>query len=85
MSGVSKFKEITVETRKEIILLLQHEAKWFLKQVKSSITTDLYNHLYPQGFQPSIMYGIYKIHKPLANGFPKLRPTLSAINTGKYK
>ena len=25
------------------------------------------------------MYGLSKIHKPLVNGFPKLRPILSAI------
>ena len=31
------------------------------------------------------MYGLSKIHKPLVNGFPRLRPILSAINTGKYK
>ena len=65
----------------------QHEAKLIesLKQVKSSVTTDLYKHLYPQGSQPGIMYGLSKIHKPLVNGFPKLRPSLSAINTGTYK
>ena len=31
------------------------------------------------------MYGLSKIHKSLVNGFPKLRPILSAINTGTYK
>ena len=31
------------------------------------------------------MYGLSKIHKPLFNGFPKLRPILSAIITGTYK
>ena len=31
------------------------------------------------------MYGSSKIHKPLVNGFPKLRPILSALNTGTYK
>ena len=87
LSDVSKFKEITVEPGKEINLLLQHEGKLieFLKQIKSSVTTDLYKHLYPQGSQPGIMYGLSKIHKPLVNGFPRLRPILSAINTGTYK
>ena len=33
-------------------------------QVKSSVTNDLYKHLYPQGYQPGIMYGLTKIHKP---------------------
>ena len=87
LSDVSKFKEITVEPGNEINLLLQHEGKLieFLKQIKSSVTTDLYKHLYPQGSQPGIMYGLSKIHKPLVNGFPRLRPILSAINTGTYK
>ena len=31
------------------------------------------------------MYGPSKIRKPLFNGFPKLRPILSALNTGTYK
>ena len=30
------------------------------------------------------MYGLSKISKPLVKGFPKLRPILSAINTGIY-
>ena len=79
--------EITVEYGKEINFLLQHEGKLieFLKRVKSSVTTDLYKRLYPQGSQPSIIYDLSKIHKPLVNGFPKLRPILSAINTGTDK
>ena len=58
LSDASKFKEITVEPGKEINLLLQHEGKLieFLKRVKSSVTTDLYKHLYPQDSQPGIMY-----------------------------
>ena len=31
------------------------------------------------------MYGSSKIYKRLVNGFPKLRPILSALNTGTYK
>ena len=87
LSDASKFKEITVERGKEINLLRQYEGKLieFLKRVKSSVTTDLYKHLYPQGSQPGIMYGLSKIHKLLVNGFPKLRPILLAINTGTYK
>ena len=81
---VSKSKEITAEYGKEIDLLLQHEGKLieFFKWVKSSVMTDLYKHLYPQDSQPGIMYGLYKIRKLLVNGFSKLRPILSAINTG---
>ena len=78
LSDASKFKEIIVELGKDINLLLQHEGKLieFLKRVKSSFTTDLYKHLYPQGSQTGIMYGLSKIHKPLVNSFPNLRPIL---------
>ena len=31
------------------------------------------------------LLNLQKIHKPLVNGFPKLRPILSALNTGTYK
>ena len=48
LPDVSKFKEITVEPGKEINLLLQHEGKLidFIKQIKSSVTTDLLLLLY---------------------------------------
>ena len=87
LSDASKFKEIIAELRKKINLLLQYEGKsiYLLEQVKNSITADLYKHLYSQGFQPGIMYGLFKIHKPLVNGFPELRLILFAINTGTYK
>ena len=70
-SDISKFKEITVESGKEINLLLQHEGKLieFLKRVTCSVRTDLYKHLYPQGSQPGIMYELSKIDQPLVNGF----------------
>ena len=57
----------------------------FLKGIKKYIGEDLYKSLYRQGSQPGIMYGSSKIHKALANGFPKLRPILPALNTGTYK
>ena len=87
LSDVSKFKEINVKPGKEINLLLQYEGKLleFLKRVKGSVTTDLYKILYPQSYQTGIMHRLSKVHKPLVNGFPKLKPILSARNTGTYK
>ena len=87
LSDAIKFKEITAEPGKEINLLLQDEGRFiqFLKWIKTSVTTDLYKHLYLQGSQPGIMYELYSIHKPFVNGFRKLRPILSAINSGTYK
>ena len=37
--------------------------------------------LYLRSFLPGIMFGLSKIHKPLINNFPNLRPIISAINT----
>ena len=31
------------------------------------------------------MQGLFKVHKPLINSFPNLRPIVSAINAGTYK
>ena len=56
-----------------------------MKGIKKSIGEDLYENLYPQGSQPGIVYGSSKIHKPLVNGIPKVRPILPALNTGTYK
>ena len=53
--------------------------------IKKYIGEYLYKSLYPQSSQPGTMYGSSKIHKPLVNGFPKLRSILSALNTGTYK
>ena len=87
LSDIDKFKKLIVKPEKELNLLLKHEDKLvsFLKGVKKYIGEDLYKSLYPQGSQLGIMYGSSKIHKPLANAFPKLRPILSALNTGTYK
>ena len=66
--------------------MLQQEDRLtnFLKKVKRSISEQLYEELYPRGSQNGIMYGLSKIHKPLFNNFPKLRPIVSAINTATY-
>ena len=86
LSDSSKFKKLNVKPGKEINYLLQQEDRLtnFLKKVKKSISEKLYKELYPRGSQPGIIYGLSKIHKPLINNFPKLRPILSAINTATY-
>ena len=71
----------------EFNLLLKHEEQTisFLKGIKKSTGEDLSKSLYPQGLQSGIMYGSSKIHKPLVNGFLKLRHILSSLNAGTYK
>ena len=87
LSDCQKFKKIDLTAGKEINMLLQQEDRLtsFLKRIKKGIDNELYKSLYPQGSQPGVMYGLSKIHKPLVNGFPKLRPILCAINTATYK
>ena len=84
---IDKFKILNVKLGKELNLLLKHEDKLvsFSQGIKKYIGEDLYKSLCPLSSQPGIMYGSSKIHKPLVNGFLKLRPILSALNTGTYK
>ena len=84
LSDINKFKKLVAKLGKELDLLVKDEVS-FLKGIKKSIGEDLHKRLYPQGSQPGIMCGSSKIHKPFVNGFPKLRPILSALNTGTYK
>ena len=86
LSDSRKFKKLNVKPGKEINFLLQEEDRLtdFLKKVKMSISEQFYKELYPRGLQPSIMYGLSKMHKPLINNFPKLRPIFPAINTTTY-
>ena len=87
LSDNTKFKKIVFTPGKELNILLQQENRLinFLKSVKNFIDSNLYKDLYPQGSQPGVMYGLSKIHKPLVNNFPKLRPILSATKTSTYK
>ena len=87
LSNIDKFKKLHVKTGEKLNLLSKHEEKFvsFLKGIKKSIWEDSYKSLYPQGSKPGIMYGSSKIYKRLVNGFTKLRPILTALNTGTYK
>ena len=80
LSDSSKFKKLDVKPGKE----KEDRLTNFLKKVKLSISDQLYKELYSRGSQAGIMYGLSKIHKPLINNFPKLRPILSANNTATH-
>ena len=87
LSDIDTLRKLIAKPGKELNLLIKHECKLvsILKGIKIYIVEDLLKSLYPQGSQPGVMYGSSKIHKPLVNDFPKLRPILSALNTGTYK
>ena len=86
LSDSGKFKKLNIKPGKEIKFLLQQEDRLtnFLKKIKRSISEQSHKELYPRGSQPGIMYGLSKIHNPLINKFPKLRPIFFPINTATY-
>ena len=51
---------------------------------KGKISASEFEKLNPVGSRPGILYGLSKVHKPLVNGLPKMRPILSAIGTAAY-
>ena len=89
LSDNAKFEKIPIEPGKDYNHIWNQELRIrsTLKELVSSkaITEQQYNHLCPSGSRPGVMYGLSKVHKQLVDGFPKLRPILSAINTPTYK
>ena len=89
LSDTSKFSKVDVAPGKEYNHIWNQELrvrKALQNLVKSgAIKQDVYDKLAPTGSSPGVMYGLSKVHKPLVDGFPKLRPILSAINTPTYK
>ena len=85
----SKFERLTVEEGKDYNYLWNQElrVRKTLQRMKQagSISKELYVKLCPSGSRPGVMYGLAKVHKDPVDGFPKLRPILSAIGTPTYK
>ena len=89
LSDRTKFCELDVGEGKDYNFIINQEKrtrKVLLNLVKNnSMTKERYDEIAPSGTQPSVLYGLGKIHKPTVNNVPKLRPILSAINTPTYK
>ena len=89
LSSSVKFEILQFDHDKELNYILNLEKKIInvLKDLnnKEEITEVDYNILYPCGSRPGILYGMAKVHKPVTNRCPSLRPILSAINTPSYK
>ena len=45
----------------------------------------LYKKISPGGCYPGILYGQFKVHKPVINNCPSFKPIIEAINTSSYK
>ena len=63
---------------KEILTVLNN----LLKQ--GNISQETFNKIKPEGSKPGVLYGLSKVHKPLVDGTPKMRPIISAIGTAAY-
>ena len=89
LSDTTKFKKLDISPGKDYNFVINQELRISktLKEMRNrgAMTDHLYNRLNPTGTQPSVMYGLGKIHKPLIDSIPKFRPILSAINTPTYK
>jgi len=88
LSDTSKFKKININQNKDYNHIHNQELKITneLRKLKKngSMTQETYTQLFPQGTVPSVMYGLSKVHKPVVNNKPKLRPILAAINSSTY-
>ena len=89
LNSNAKFQMLQFDDDKELSYIFNLEKKIInvpkdLKN-KKGITEVDYNHLYPCGACSGILYGMAKVHKPVINRCPSLRPIPSAINTPSYK
>lgn len=87
----SKFELLSpgvIKPGKELQFIDKEEDKVrsFLKKLHQygKISKATFNSLYPIGSRPGVLYGLAKVHKALADGFPKFRPILSTIGTCSY-
>ena len=85
----SKFKNIPIAPNKDLNYIINSEkgVTDLLKKLKNKnvISEETYNKLRPVGSKPGTLYGSAKVHEPLINGLPPIRPILSAIGTPTYK
>ena len=89
LADTSKFKKLNIDSGKDYNFIINQERRisTTLRNIKNSggMLNSLYEKLNPTGTQPSVLYGLSKVHKPAVNNIPKLRPILSAINSPTYK
>jgi hypothetical protein len=89
LADESKFKKLKVKEGGDYNYLINQEIKisklFRSLKNKGALNESTYQELNPTGTQPSVLYGLSKVHKPVVDNIPKLRPILSAINTPTYK
>ena len=89
LAETSKFRKLNIDSDKDYNFIHNQELRITRElrnlRDKGVLNDTDYANLTPTGSRPSILYGLSKVHKPLVDGMPKLRPILSAINTPTYK
>ena len=89
LSDASKFRKLKIDKGKDYNFIQNQELR-IIEQLRAlmsngCLTQQEYEDLCPCGSSPGILYGLSKVHKPVVDGSPKLRPILSAVNTPTYK
>ena len=64
--------------------MLRKNLESFLITYMTIIKSVKMSYSKPVGSRPGILYGNPKVHKPVVDNMPKLRPILSTINTPGY-
>ena len=88
LSDTTKFMKLDIQPGKELqaISKTEERIRKTLHRLsdENKITKFQFDRLKPIGSRPGVLYGLAKIHKELKDGFPPLRPILSAIGTAPY-
>ena len=89
VNDTSKFEELKVKPGKDYNFMKKEKSEVddLLSELvdKRSISEAIREKLSPNGPNPARLYGLPKIHKPLADGFPKYRPIISQIGSPTYQ
>ena len=80
----SKFKNILVESDKDLSDVIDSEKTVTDLEDKNAISEETYNKLRSVGSKPRTLWGSAKVHKPVKNVLPPFKPILSAIVTPTY-
>ena len=85
MLNNANFIELTDYPTKSIEEKIQREIR--NRKIKSKLSKDDYNKIYPTGSAPGKLYGTLKVHKMAENDSvenPSLRPIISNTGTASY-
>ena len=81
-SDLKKIIEVDLMTYSNFSINQEKQLDRFLKSLNDKkLSAAKYHSLRPKGTRPRNMYGLNKIYKTLVDGFPPLRPIVTALKT----